>query len=199
VFLLVSAKIVNKEEVSTKKGLNMKLRNLGLGVGVMVLALSLTAGASTSDQGITRIQKQVRHELNMLPYVNVFDYMTFSVDENGIVTLNGEVTSPVLKSDAANVVKRIEGVERVDNQIKVLPVSFFDNGLRLRLYRTIYSGPLQRYGLGVYKPIRIIVENGHVTLVGVVDSEMDKNIAGIRANTVPGIFSVDNQLKVIKG
>ena len=181
----------------------MKLRNLGLGVGVMALALSLSAGATTSepisDQGMARIQKQVRHELNMLPYANVFDYMSFTVDGNGIVTLNGEVKNPVLKSDAANVVKRIEGVERVDNKIQVLPVSFFDNGLRLRLYRTIYSGPLQRYSLGVNKPIRIIVNGGHVTLVGVVDSEMDKNIAGIRANGVPGIFSVDNQLKVVKG
>ena len=180
----------------------MKLRNLGLGVGVMALALSLGAGATTSepisDQGMARIQKQVRHELNMLPYANVFDYMSFTVDGNGMVTLNGEVTNPVLKSDAANVVKRIEGVERVDNKIQVLPVSFFDNGLRLRLYRTIYSGPLQRYSLGVNKPIRIIVNGGHVTLVGVVDSEMDKNLAGIRANGVPGIFSVDNQLQVVK-
>ena len=180
----------------------MKLRNLGLGVGVMALALSLSAGATTSepisDQGMARIQKQVRHELNMLPYANVFDYMSFTVDGNGIVTLDGEVTNPVLKSDAAYVIKRIEGVERVDNKIQVLPVSFFDNGLRLRLYRTIYSGPLQRYSLGVNKPIRIIVNGGHVKLVGVVDSEMDKNIAGIRANGVPGIFSVDNQLKVVK-
>jgi hyperosmotically inducible periplasmic protein len=130
----------------------------------------------------------------------VFDYMTFSVDENGAVTLNGEVTNPVLKSDAANVVKRIEGVERVENKIQVLPVSFFDNGSRLRLYRAIYGyGPLQKYALGVNKPIRIIVNNGHVTLVGVVDSEMDKNLAGIRANGVPQIFSVDNQLRVVKG
>jgi hyperosmotically inducible protein len=181
----------------------MKLRNLVLGLGVAVLSLSVGAMASEqpiSEQGIARIQKQVRHELNMLPYANVFDYMTFTVDENGGVTLNGEVTNPVVKSDAANVVKRVEGVEHVDNKIQVLPVSFFDNGLRARLYRTIYGyGPLQRYALGVNKPIRIIVDNGHVTLLGVVDNEMDKNLAGIRANGVPGIFSVDNQLKVVKG
>jgi hyperosmotically inducible protein len=181
----------------------MKFRNSVVGLGVMALALSLTAGASTSgaasDQGMARIEKQVRHELNMLPYVNVFDYMTFSVDQNGTVTLNGEVTRPVLKSDAANVVKRIEGVERVQNNIQVLPVSFFDDGLRVRLYRTIYSGPLQRYSLGAQKPIRIIVQNGHVTLLGVVDSEFDKNIAGIRANGVAGVFSVENELKVVKG
>ena len=185
----------------------MKVKNL-VGVGVMALALSLGAAATTSDQaagpiseqGIARIQKQVRHQLNMLPYVNAFDYMTFSVDENGVVELNGEVTNPVVKSDAANVVKRIEGVERVENNIEVLPVSFFDNGLRVRLYRTIYGyGPLQRYVLGVQKPIRIIVENGHVKLVGLVDSEMDKNLAGIRANGVFGVFSVENDLQVVKG
>src|SRR5260370_15056528 len=181
----------------------MKLRNLVLGLGVA--ALSLSAGAMAPDQRISaqeiaRVQNQVRHELNMLPYVNVFDYMTFIVDENGNVTLNGEVTNPVVKSDAANVVKRVEGVEHVDNKIQVLPLSFFDNGLRARLYRTIYGyGPLQRYALGVNKPIRIIVEDCHLTLLGVVDSEMDKNLAGIRANTVPGIFSVDNQLKDVKG
>jgi hyperosmotically inducible protein len=136
----------------------------------------------------------------MLPYVNAFDYMTFTVDDNGNVTLSGQVTNPVLRSDANNVVKRIEGVERVDNQIQVLPVSFFDDGLRVRLFRTIYGYPtLQKYSLGVIKPIRIIVQNGHVTLMGVVDSEMDKNIAGMRANGVPGVFSVDNQLKVVKG
>ena len=90
------------KEESVKKGVNMKFRNLA-GVGVMALALSLSAGATMSEAGTARIQKQVRHELNMLPYANVFDYMTFTVDENGAVTLNGEVTNPVLKSDAANV------------------------------------------------------------------------------------------------
>ena len=178
----------------------MKVRNLALSMGVFALAFSLTAGASTTDQGVTRIEKKVSHELNMLPYANVFDYMTFSVDGNGTVILNGDVTNPVLKSDAANVVKRIEGVERVENNIQVLPVSFFDDGLRARLYRNIYGyGPLQRYSLGVNKPIRIIVQNGHVTLVGVVANEFDKNVAGMRANGVSGVFSVDNQLQVVKG
>jgi hyperosmotically inducible protein len=136
----------------------------------------------------------------MIPYVNAFDYVAFTVDASGNLTLTGEVTNPVVKSDAGNVVKRIEGVEHVNNQIQVLPVSFFDDGLRLRLFRTIYGYPtLEKYRLGVVKPIRIIVENGHVTLMGVVDSEMDKNIAGMRANGVPGVFSVDNQLKVVKG
>jgi len=178
----------------------MKVRNLGLGVEVVALALSLSAVATTSEQGSPRIEKQVRHELNMLPYMNVFDYMTFTVDANGTVTLNGEVTNPVLKSDAANVVKKVEGVEHVDNKIQVLPLSFFDNGLRARLFRTIYGyGPLQRYGVGSNKSIRIIVDNGHVTLMGIVDNNADKIIAGMRAGEVPGVFSVENQLQVVEG
>ena len=179
----------------------MKLRTLALSLGMIASTLAFSAqSAMASLRGTEAIEKQVRHELNMLPYVNAFDFMTFTVDDNGNVTLNGQVTNPVLRSDANNVVKRIEGVERVDNQIQVLPVSFFDDGLRVRLFRTIYGYPtLQKYVLGVNKPIRIIVQNGHVTLMGVVDNEMDRNLAGMRANGVPGVFSVDNQLKVVKG
>src|SRR6266480_2516248 len=179
----------------------MKLRTLVLAFGMVASGLVFSAqSALASNRGTTWVENKVRHELNMLPYVNAFDYMSFTVDEDNNVTLMGEVTNPTLKSDAGNVVKRIEGVEHVDNQIKVLPVSFFDNGLRVRLFRTIYGYPtLQKYVLGVNKPIRIIVQNGHVTLMGVVDSEMDRNIAGIRANVVPGVFSVNNQLKVVKG
>ena len=179
----------------------MKLRTLGLGIAIMAFTLSLLAeNATVADRGTDRLEQQVRHELNMIPYVNAFDYVSFTVDDNGKITLNGEVTNPVIKSDAGNVVKRIEGVEHIDNQIRVLPLSPMDDGLRVRLFRTIYGYPaLQKYALGVTKPIRIIVENGHVTLMGVVDNQADKNIAGIRANGVPGIFSVDNQLKVVKG
>lgn len=182
----------------------MKVKTLIVALGMLASTLSFSVpNALASEQGLqssARIEKQVRHELNMLPYVNAFDYLAYSVDENGTVTLTGSVTRPVVKSDAGNVVKRIEGVERVDNQIQVLPVSFFDDGLRIRLFRTIYGYPtLQKYSLGTLKPIRIIVANGRVTLMGVVDNEMDKNVAGIRANSVPGIFAVDNQLKVVKG
>ena len=178
----------------------MKLRTLVLSMGMIAASLSFSMqNAMASQQGTIAIEKQVKHELNMLPYVNAFDYMSFTVDGN-TVTLMGAVTNPVVKSDAGNVVKRIEGVEQVNNQIQVLPVSFFDNGLRVRLFRTIYGYPtLQKYSLGVIKPIRIIVQNGHVTLMGVVDNEMDRNLAGIRANSVPGVFSVDNQLQVVKG
>jgi len=115
------------------------------------------------------------------------------------VTLYGSVTRPTLKSDAEKVVKGIEGVEKVDNQIEVLPPSPMDDQLRLRLYRAIYGYPsLERYAMPVNKPIRIIVKGGHVKLEGVVDSEADKNVAGIRANSVSGIFSVENNLQVAK-
>ena|SRR5215469_17312284 len=177
----------------------MKLRRFMFGAAMMAVALALSAQATLSDGGRERLQRQVRHELNMLPYGNVFDYLTFTIDADGNVTLNGDVTNPVVKSSAGNVVKRVEGVEHVDNQIRVLPVSFMDDGLRLRLFRTIYGYPaLQKYALGLNKPIRIIVNGGHVTLIGVVDNQTDKNIVGIRANGVPGIFSVDNQLAVVK-
>jgi hyperosmotically inducible protein len=158
----------------------------------------LTAGISFAgnNPGPGGITKEVRHELLMLPYLDVFDNLTYQVD-GSTVTLLGQVTRPTLKSDAERVVKRIEGVERVDNQIEVLPVSQNDDRLRRSLYRAIYGySSLNRYALPVIKPIRIIVKNGHVTLVGVVDREADKNVANIRANGVHGVFSVTNNLRV---
>ena len=151
-----------------------------------------------SQKAVERIQKEVRHELLMLPYLGVFDNLAYKVDGYN-VTLMGQVTRPVLKSDAENVVKKIEGVEKVDNQIEVLPTSPLDDELRLKLYRAIYGyGPLEKYSLGVQKPIRIIVKNGHVTLEGVVDNEGDKNLAGIRANGVSNVFSVTNNLQLAR-
>ena len=171
---------------------------------LFVLALCLLAlPAAAQDQrdqptarSTERITKEVRHELLMLPYFTVFDNIAYKVDGFN-VTLLGQVTRPVTKSDAENAVKHIEGVEHVDNQIEVLPPSPMDDRLRQRLFRSIYGyTALQRYALGVQKPIRIIVKNGHVALEGVVDSQADKNLAGIRANGVSGIFSVDNNLQV---
>ena len=169
---------------------------------VVVTLLSLATLGLTQDReqpsakAQDRITREVRHELLMLPYFGVFDNIAFKVD-GYTVTLLGQVVRPTLKSDAENVVKRIEGVEKVDNQIEVLPPSPMDDGLRLRLYRAIYGYPaLEKYALGVQKPIRIIVKNGNVTLEGVVDNEADKNFAGIRANSVSGIFSVTNNLRV---
>ena len=162
------------------------------------LAVPGFAQREASPQAVARIQKEVRHELVMLPFLTVFDNLAFQV--NGYdVTLLGQVANPTLRSDAENVVKKIEGVEKVDNQIEVLPASPMDDRLRRSLYRAIYGyPPLQRYDLPVIKPIRIVVKNGNVMLEGVVDSDADKNIAGIRARGVPGTFSVTNNLVVAK-
>jgi len=151
-----------------------------------------------SERAAQRIQKEVRHELLMLPYVNVFDNLAYRVDGYR-VTLLGQVTNPVVKTDAERAVKSIEGVEEVDNQIEVLPLSPNDDRLRRQLFRAIYGyGPLQKYDMGVLKPIRIIVKNGRATLEGVVDSQADKDLAGLRANGVAGVFSVTNNLQVGK-
>jgi hyperosmotically inducible protein len=134
----------------------------------------------------------------MLPFFGVFDNIAYKVDGYQ-VTLMGQVTRPTLKKDAENVVKQIEGVQKVVNQIEVLPVSPMDDELRLSVFRAIYAfSALERYAMPVIKPIRIIVKNGNVTLEGVVDSEADKNMAYVRANGVPGIFSVTNNLRVAK-
>jgi hyperosmotically inducible protein len=158
----------------------------------------LTAGIAVAqnDAATARISKEVRHELVTLPYLDVFDNLAYRVDGPN-VTLTGQVTRPNLQHDAERVVKGIEGVEKVDNQIEVLPLSPNDDRLRLSLYRAIYGfAPLSRYALPVLKPIRIIVKNGNVTLEGVVDNQADKSLATIRANGVHGVFSVTNNLRV---
>jgi hyperosmotically inducible periplasmic protein len=158
-----------------------------------------TADRSTGGVPQNRIEREVRHELVMLPYYGVFDNLSFRVD-GSTVTLMGQVTRPTLKSDAEHVVQRIEGVTRVVNNIEVLPLSPSDDRIRLATYRAIYSQPqLNRYALNAVPPIHIIVNNGKVTLQGVVANEGDKNIAGIQANQVPGVFSVQNDLQVEKG
>jgi hyperosmotically inducible protein len=165
-------------------------------LGLLVCALTFAQPSRKPAQD--HIVKEVRHELVMLPYYGVFDNLAFKVD-GAAVTLLGQVTRPTLKSDAENVVKRIEGVERVDNQIQVLPLSTMDDRIRLAVYRAIYGHPgLDRYALQAVPPIHIIVANGNVTLEGVVGSQADKDLAGVRANTVPGIFKVTNDLQVEK-
>ena len=151
-------------------------------------------------RALNRIESKVRHELVMLPYYTVFDNLEFTVKEH-IIALRGQVTNPTLKSDAENAVKRIEGVERVVNRIEVLPVSPADDRIRRAVYFTLYSerSPLFRYGRGAQPPIHIIVRNGHVTLVGLVDNVSDKNTAGLLANQVSGVFSVRNSLRVDRG
>ena len=149
--------------------------------------------------GADRLVREVRHELVMLPYYGVFDNLAYRVD-GSTVTLLGQVTRPTLKSDAENVVKQIEGVENVQNQIEVLPLSPNDDRIRLAVYQRIYSQPsLNLYSMRAVPPIHIIVKNGNVTLEGAVANEADKNVAGIQANGTPGVFSVKNNLVVDKG
>ena len=143
-----------------------------------------------------RLAKQVRHQLVMLPWYSVFDNLAFRIDRDK-VTLLGQVTRPVLKSDAEAVVKRIEGVASVKNDIEVLPLSPMDDQLRRAVFRAIYGEPgMQRYAIQPIPTIHIIVKNGNVTLEGVVDTEMDRNLANLRANQVPNVFSVKNNLVV---
>jgi len=152
--------------------------------------------AAPNIMGQGPIAREVRHQLVMLPYYTVFDNLAYRVDGN-TVTLYGQVVRPVLKSDAQNVVKSVEGVERVNNEIQVLPLSPMDDRIRRAEFRSIYGfADLYRYAMEAVPSIHIIVDNGKVTLVGVVDSTADKNLAGIRANAVPGVFSVTNDLQV---
>ena len=151
-----------------------------------------------SGRARSRIEREVRHELVMLPFYGVFDNLSFRVN-GGTVTLMGQVTRPTLKTDAERVVKGIEGVERVVNDIEVLPLSSYDDKIRLATYRAIYGHTaLNRYVLQAVPSIHIVVKNGTVTLEGVVANEGDKNIAGLQANSVPGVFSVTNNLRVEK-
>jgi hyperosmotically inducible periplasmic protein len=162
----------------------------------VTFAANAPQNSSGSDSYLAR---QVRHELVMLPYYSIFDDLGYTVQDR-TVTLYGHVVRPVLKSDAQNVVKRIEGVENVVNNIQVLPLSSFDDSIRVHAARAIYGyGALQRYGMGTQPSIHIIVNNGNVTLTGVVDNNMDKNLAYIRANQVFGVFSVKNDLIVANG
>ena len=150
-----------------------------------------------SQKGIDRIMKEVRHELVMLPLYGVFDNLAYKVDPDGTVTLLGQVCRPSLRPDAENVVKKIEGVEKVINRIEVLPTSIGDDRIRRATYRAIYgNSALSQYQLLAVPPIHIIVNKGHITLEGVVARQMDKQIAGMQANSVHGVFSVTNNLQV---
>lgn len=151
-------------------------------------------GAETEVQ----LAKEVRHVLVMQPFYTVFDNLEFKV-KGEEVTLLGQVVKPALKSDAAAAVKRLEGVKSVKNEIQVLPPSPADNRIRLRAFHAIYSAPgFQKYAIQAVPPIHIIVNMGHLTLEGVVASQMDKTVAAMRAKQVPGTFSVTDNLRVEK-
>ena len=166
----------------------------------MLAAVAMLAAPmfAKSPKAPPTLADKVTHELNMLPYYTVFDDVSFRVD-GSTVTLFGDVTQPWLKTDAENAVKQVEGVTHVNSEINVLPLSPMDHQIRFAAYRAIYGYPaLQRYAVGNYRPIRIIVNNGHVKLIGTVSSAMDKQLAYMRASGVPNVFSVENDLSIEK-
>ena len=172
-----------------------------LGSKLMVLlALVVLAGsvvvASAGPPVQDRTMTKVRKELVTLPYYGVFDNLEYKV-EGDTVTLYGQVRRPTTRRDAERRVARIEGVERVINNIEVLPVSGFDDSIRARTYRAVFrSGGLYRYAMGANPSIHIVVKNGRVTLEGVVSTQMDSQLAYMAARGVPGVFAVTNNLKV---
>jgi hyperosmotically inducible periplasmic protein len=164
----------------------------------LVLAATLAAGAQAKEQvsGRQRVEEKIRKELVTLPFYGVFDNLAYSFDGR-TATLYGQVVRPTTRSDAERRVRRIAGVERVENRIEVLPLSSFDDRIRVAAYRQIFgTGGLYRYAMGVNPSVHIVVNRGHVTLEGYVASEGDRNLARIAALQVPGVFSVTNNLRV---
>src|ERR1700733_12871130 len=172
------------------------------------LALLFTSGAALAQpqndnqnqnrdpRGSDYITREVRHQLVVIPDFSVFDNLEYRVDGN-TVTLMGQVVHATIKDDAESAVKHVEGVDKVVNNIEILPPSPNDDQIRFAEARAIYSFPsLQKYGFQAVQAIHIIVKGGHVTLEGVVDNQADKDAANIRANGVPGVFSVTNNLHV---
>jgi osmotically-inducible protein OsmY len=171
----------------------------------IILAL-ITSVAVTSEVAAnpnnaatdTNTIRKIRKELVTLPFYGVFDNLAFRYEE-GVVTLYGQVSRPTLKKDAARVVERVSGVDQVINRIEVLPLSNFDDRIRVAIYRAIYHQPgLDRLSFQAVPPIHIIVKNGNVTLEGVVANKGDATRAFIAANGVPGVFSVKNNLRIEK-
>jgi hyperosmotically inducible periplasmic protein len=176
---------------------------------LLAVALGLAEQKQTHNDAFTagpqdesQLSRQIRHNLLMLPYYSIFDDLAFQVTPDGVVTLEGACPPDPpwdIKSDAENVVKRTPGVTKVINQIKVLPMSDMDWQIRRTEAKVIYGDADigMRYGNQALPPIHIIVDNGHVTLEGVVDNQFDDTLIRTRANTVPNVFSVTDNLVVL--
>jgi hyperosmotically inducible periplasmic protein len=179
-------------------GLLIGIASLGLTGQSAIAATANSAAASAPANGPSeaRLAKQVRHKLLMLPYYGVFDNLAYSIDGSK-VTLHGQVVRPSTRSDAARSVASIDGVSQVVNKIQVLPLSNFDDSIRTRTYRALVrTGGLSRYFMGANPSLHIVVNRGQVTLAGVVNSKLDKQLAYMTARQVSGAFSVTNDLKV---
>ena len=185
-----------------KKALNtflaaiLALGSTGLAIAASTDEASPQSAPSANARLERRLSNEVRHELNMIPQFTVFDNLAYRVD-GGTVTLFGQVRDVIVKDSAEARVKHLEGVERVDNRIEILPASFNDDRIRGRVARAVFNDPrLFNYGIQTVPPIHIIVKNGHVNLEGVVRTQAEKDDAFIRANGVSGVFSVENNLQV---
>ncbi|MGD0932480.1 MAG: BON domain-containing protein [Candidatus Korobacteraceae bacterium] len=154
--------------------------------------------AALPPEAQAKIAKAINHNVIMLPYYGIFDSLSYQLQGRTVI-LTGEVTNPSLKPDAERAVKKVEGVDKVVNNIEILPPSPIDQQIRERVRKTIYSyGPLFKYSRDPNPPIRIIVKNSRVTLEGVVDSEGDKNLCTLRVNQISSVLSVTNNLRVVK-
>jgi hyperosmotically inducible periplasmic protein len=174
----------------------MRSINSRIAIAVAALVLGASVALAAPPTAAQRTMEKVRKELVTLPYYGVFDNLEYSV-EGGTATLSGQVLKPITRQDAERRVARVEGVDRVVNNIEVLPLSRFDDSIRMNAYRSIFrSGGLYRYAMGANPSIHIVVKNGKVTLEGVVSNKMDSQLAYIAARSVSGVFSVTNNLQV---
>ena len=179
---------------------------LGLSLTIATAAQKQDSSSPDLKQPSTRdaqrtsalIADEVRHQLVMMPYYGVFDWLEADIQPNGAVTLRGQITRPTTKSDAEARVRKLESVSRVNNEIEVLPPSPTDDAIRIAMYRALfnYNSSLFRYATLAVPPIHIIVKNGRVALKGFVANEMDKQLAYTAARNVSGVFEVTNELKV---
>ena len=182
---------------------NLRRATLVLALGGLLAAAPMVAFGDVPTPSVpgfpvtnTHLVRQVRNALLLVPFYGVFDNLEYRIDGNRVELL-GQVVTPVMKVEAGNVVKSIKGVKSVINNIQVLPDSFFDDRIRFAEYRAIFGHyGLYRYAMGPNPAIHIIVDNGHVTLVGEVANQMDKTMAYMQARNVPGVFSVTNNLQV---
>jgi hyperosmotically inducible protein len=186
---------------------NTKIMRIGHTISTVVTAVVLLAvPGMAASQGTPvpvanpNLERDVRHALNTLAYYGVFDDLSFSIDDAGAVTLSGQVMQYNVRNSAVSVVKHLTGIARVEDQIEVLPLSPFDNGIRIRAYNAIFGYPaLSRYAINARPPIRILVKNGNITLAGVVNSELDRTLVYNRIRALPGAFTVTNELRLDSG
>jgi len=179
----------------------MRLSNKLYSLAVAGLLLAAPGFASNRNMPVptdqASLEKNVNHALQTLAWYGVFDNLDFRVDTAGNVTLTGQVARPIVSIDAEAAVKHLAGVQHVDNQVEVLPLSPFDDNIRLRAYSAIFGYPaLSRYALNSRSPIRILVKNGNLTLTGVVANEMDRKLAEMRVRSLPFTFQITNDLRV---